>query len=167
MSEYTQQANDFAKKYGVELHILGREYKKYFASDEQPRFVYSLELSRGGESYQFEFGQSIASITFKEIETKEPTKRTKRSNGKYGNHARYYEQGEPISCETPTMYDVLSCMQKYDVGTFDDFCREFGYNDLPLSAYNETMKIYKAVVREHKEMERLFSDCMEELQEIS
>ena len=165
--DYQQQALDFAKKYNVTLTILGKAYKKHFSDDKEPRFVYSLELSRGEEFYQFEFGQSLASIKFKEIETKEPTNQTKRSNGKYGNHARYYEQGNPISCETPTMYDVLACMQKYELGTFDDFCSEFGYNDLPLSAYTETMKTYKACLAEYNAMERLFSDCMEELQEIS
>jgi len=28
----------------------------------------------------------------------------------------------------PTLYSVLACLQKYDVGTFEDFCNEFGYD---------------------------------------
>ena len=70
------------------------------------------------------------------------------------------------STEEPTMYDVLACMQKYDVGEFEDFCDDFGYNGRPLSDYPEVMDIYNGVVSEFEAMEGLFSDCMEELQEI-
>lgn len=64
--------------------------------------------------------------------------------------------------ETPTMYDVLACMQKYDVGSFEDFCREFGYDEDSRRAG----RTYKAVCREYAAMERLFGDIMDELQEI-
>ena len=63
----------------------------------------------------------------------------------------------------PTMYGVLTCLQKYDVGTFEDFCGEFGYDEDSRSAE----KIYKAVLKEWEAMERLFSsDELEMLQEI-
>lgn len=53
----------------------------------------------------------------------------------------------------PTMYDVLACLQKYDVGTFEDFCREFGYDQDSRTAE----RVYKAVQREYKNIKRLFS----------
>ena len=28
---------------------------------------------------------------------------------------------------TPTEYDVLACLTKYDPGNYEDFCSEFGY----------------------------------------
>ncbi len=28
----------------------------------------------------------------------------------------------------PTAYDILACLTKYEVGTFDDFCSNFGYD---------------------------------------
>lgn len=65
--------------------------------------------------------------------------------------------------ETPTMYDVLACMQKYDVGSFEDFCHEFGYDEDSRKAE----RTYKAVCREYAAMERLFGDVMDELQEIA
>jgi len=159
--DYQKQADNFAKKHGVTLTILGKAYKKHFSDDKEPRFVYSLELSRGEEFYQFEFGQSLASIKFEQIKRKVKTAKAYKMEGGF-----YWENGKPISCETPTMYDVLACMQKYKLGTFEDFCSDFGYNDLPLSAYTETMKTYKACLAEYNAMERLFSDCMEELQDI-
>ena len=65
--------------------------------------------------------------------------------------------------QSPTMYEVLACMQKYDVGTFEDFCRCFGYNEDSRSAE----RTYKGVCKEYAAMERLFGDVMDELQEIA
>ena len=129
---YQKQAQDFAKKHGVKLTVLSKDYKRHFASDKESRWVFHLDLQRNGKSYTFDFGQSIAA----------------------GN-------------KTPTMYGVLACLQKYDVGTFEDFCADFGYNELPLSAYKATKKTYKAVCKEFEAVERLFGDVIEELQEIS
>ena len=64
--------------------------------------------------------------------------------------------------KTPTIYDVLSCMQKYDIGTFEDFCREFGYD----TDSRRAERTYKAVCKEWKAVERLFGDCLDELREI-
>lgn len=61
----------------------------------------------------------------------------------------------------PTLYSVLSCLQKYDVGSFEDFCGEFGYE---CTKANE--RIYKAVVREFENMERLFNEEELELLQI-
>lgn len=59
MEWYEKRANDFAKKYGVKLTILDREYKKHFADDTQCRYVFKCRLSRNGKQYTFNFGQSI------------------------------------------------------------------------------------------------------------
>lgn len=69
----------------------------------------------------------------------------------------------------PTLYDVLACLQKYDVGSFVDFCREFGY-----SGYDQytgridkqSLKIYNAVVKEYEGMQRLFNSEELELLQI-
>lgn len=58
----------------------------------------------------------------------------------------------------PTYYDIFTCFQKYEVGTFDDFCSEFGYNDRPLSDHDKVMKIYKAVKSEYTNLKRLFTE---------
>ena len=127
MNEYEKQANDFAKKYGVKIAVLNKEYKKHFSYDDQKRWVFKLRLTRNKKQYTFEFGQSIA-------------------------------EGEM----PPTIYDVLSCLQKYEIGTFQDFCSEFGYNDDSIRAY----KTYKAVLKEYNAVNRLFGDVLDELQEI-
>lgn len=62
----------------------------------------------------------------------------------------------------PNLYDVLACLTKYDPNTFEDFCSEFGYD----SDSRNAVKIYKAVCKERQAVERLFGDCLNELQEI-
>ena len=127
MNNYTQQAENFAAKYGVTLEILGCEYKPMW-NETQKRSVFKLRLKRAGKQYTFEFGQSIAG-----------------------------------GSTSPDMYSVLACLTKYDVGSFEDFCSEFGYNE----DSRTTERTYKAVCKEFAAVGRLFSDCMEELQEIA
>jgi hypothetical protein len=63
----------------------------------------------------------------------------------------------------PTEYDVLSCIQKYDVGSFQDFCYEFGYDIDSRTAE----KTYKAVLKEYDKVSCFFTDSeIEQLQEI-
>lgn len=60
--DYQKQANDFAKKHGVTLKVIGEpEYRPYFLDDKEERFVFKLQLSRKGKRHTFTFGQSIAS----------------------------------------------------------------------------------------------------------
>lgn len=66
----------------------------------------------------------------------------------------------------PTMYDILSCLQKYDCGTFENFCDEFGYD----TDSRKAERTYKAVCKEYKAVVRLFGDsgeCYDELCEIN
>ncbi len=129
MKDYQKEANDLAKKLGIKLTEVSKQFKKHFADDTEQRWVFKMKLQRGKKSYTFEFGQSINS-------------------------------GE----KTPTMYDVLSCFQKYDTGTFENFCGDFGYD----SDSRNAEKIYKAVSKEYEAMTRLFnSEELDMLQEIS
>ncbi|MBK5202134.1 MAG: hypothetical protein JJE45_00230 [Prolixibacteraceae bacterium] len=75
-----------------------------------------------------------------------------------------FDFGQSIKsgAEEPTLYDVLTCLQKYDVGDFENFCSDFGYDTDSRTAE----RTYKAVCKEFAAVERLFSDIIEELQEI-
>ena len=73
--------------------------------------------------------------------------------------------GQSIAADStpPTAYDILSCLQKYEVGTFENFCSEFGYDEDSRAA-EET---YKAVCKEYLNVCRLWSESeIEELAEI-
>jgi hypothetical protein len=70
----------------------------------------------------------------------------------------------------PTAYDVLACLTKYEVGTFKDFCAEFGYerfNDYDCKTNMESYKTYKAVKSEYKKVCEMFGDVLDDLCEIA
>lgn len=74
-----------------------------------------------------------------------------------------YGQSIEMGSNHPTMYDILSCLQKYEVGTFEDFCGDFGYDTDSRTAE----KTYKAVCKEYEAMTRLFNqEELEKLQEF-
>ena len=66
-----------------------------------------------------------------------------------------FEFGQSIAegNSEPTLYDVLTCLTKYDPETFEDFCANYGYDNDSRKAE----KTYKAVLREFNNMQRLFS----------
>lgn len=63
----------------------------------------------------------------------------------------------------PSEYDILTCLTKYDVGSFENFCSDFGYDEnLAISK-----KTYKAVLREYAGVCRIWNEKeIEELAEI-
>jgi hypothetical protein len=62
----------------------------------------------------------------------------------------------------PTAYEILACVTKYEPGTFEDFCGGYGYNNDSI----KDNKVYKAVVKEYKNIYKLFSDNIDALQAI-
>lgn len=67
----------------------------------------------------------------------------------------------------PTEYDILACLQKYEIGSLEDFASEFGYDIDDAENRWNTKQIYKAVCREYEKVCRCFtSEQIEQLQEI-
>lgn len=64
----------------------------------------------------------------------------------------------------PVAYDILSCIQKYDPGTFENFCSDYGYDNDSRRAE----QTYHAVVKEWSKVQRFFTaDELAELQEVN
>ena len=60
-SDYHTHAEQFARRWDVDLEILGCEYKKHFIDDKEKRHVFKCKLTnKDGEEYEFEFGQSLS-----------------------------------------------------------------------------------------------------------
>ncbi len=62
------------------------------------------------------------------------------------------------SGEQPTEYDILACLQKYDVGSFEDFVSEFGYEVDDFHDRQRAKNIYYAVCDEYKKVKRCFTE---------
>ena len=139
MNEYEKQAADFLKSCGAKMTIKQVDIVDRFPNDNG---------GPCGLRYKYRVrivrkGRGSFSLNF------------------YGSIADF-QRGRAATC-----YDVLSCVQKYDVGTFAEFCDEYGYNSENLSEYPRIMRIYKAVKREYNNVERVFGDVMSELCEIA
>jgi len=178
ISTYEKQALDFLAKTNTGFTAEFVRHGKHFDNDKDTRDIYSVTLKRGNRSFTFEFGQSV--MASGEYQVREGLRNKlwceQVTGGKYALTAKEFKATfKPMdfvaskdiaknpNYSAPTPYDVLACLTKYDPGTFEDFCGEFGYDTDSKSAE----KTYNAVVNEWKNVQSLFSDAeIEELQEI-
>ena len=176
VNTYEHQAIDFlnATETTFKAEFLKNDF--HFDGDESKRDIYKITLKRGARKYSFNFGQSIAKST--KVADKLNGREFTMSGKSAGNHSYKYLYPERfpknkaearfgefkiIDGTPPTAYDVLACLQKYDVGSFEDFCGDFGYDTDSRTA----LKTYKAVCKEYDKVCALWSDAeIEQLQEI-
>ena len=150
-----------------------REFKAEFLKhdkhfeDSKNRDIYKITLKRGKRECSFDFGQSIAnSKTYRDRNTKEEffcNGMSKKGSIRTVSEKYLKNYCIEIKGKAPSEYDVLACLQKYDVGTFEEFCGEFGYD----TDSKKAEKTYLAVKNEFDMVQKLWSDKeIEELQEI-
>jgi len=90
----------------------------------------------------------------------------KKRDVTHGDHVRAYRAWSKKTgfSKLPTAYSLLACLQKSDVGTFKDFCSEFGYSDDSIRA----LETYRAVQEEFEKVRRFFTASeLERLQDIA
>lgn len=137
----------------------------YFEGDEATRDIYTITLKRGSRSYSFKYGQSIANSSHY-LDNKSKLMFTLNGKGignRYSIDKAYLQRNvgkgsfylySLVAGKKPSLYNVLTCLQKYEVGTFEDFCSDFGYD----TDSRRAKKTYKAVSKEYANMRALFSD---------
>jgi len=171
MNEYDKQANDFLTNTGTDFKAEFLRYGKHFISDENDspnRDIYMITLTKGSRSYSFEFGQSIVCsgeyIVYPSRERLHKKEALAYVNEKGDRFLNKGNSDKNKDFSPPTPYDVLACLQKYEVGCFKDFCEEFGYDNDSIQA----KQIYDAVVREYNNLKMLYNEAeLEILREIS
>ena len=171
ISTYEQQAIDFLTKTNTTFTAEFLKHGKHFEDDTQTRDIYKITLQRGGRKYSFNFGQSIyASGQIQLVERLRNKMITADFAKKFGsNYAFDLTKKKQILLSTslkdtelpinpnysfPTEYDVLACLTKYDPGTFQDFCDNFGYDTDSRNAE----KTYNAVKEEYNNLCALFNE---------
>jgi hypothetical protein len=170
---YEQQALDFLTSTGTTFSASFVRNGKHFDDDKETRDIYEITLKRGIRSYKFNFGQSIMNSQYYQdrIQGRTYTLNGGCRTGNYKiNDIEKYKSGLGLSNglklvkgEAPTPYDVLACLTKYDPGTLEDFCSEFGYD----TDSKKAEKTYLAVKDEWQNVCALFTDAeIEALQEI-
>lgn len=153
MNEYIKQATEFLQKTHAKMKIeyVGLAVNKEWKEKEK-RCLYEITLTSPRGSMTFDFWDSIRNT---EIRT--------MPFDAYNTQANK-ELAAKKKAAVPSVYDVLACLQKYDPGTFEDFCSDYGYDEDSRTAE----RIYFAVQKEYIQLARLFTpEQMEELAEIN
>lgn len=168
MNEYTKQAQDFLQKANatISIDLVGLAINKEW-KETAPRNLYNVTLTSPKGSMTFDFWDSLHNTEISRMTLDEYTAKRYRCKAdalRYSERVTASRELKQKKEEArPTVYDVLACMTKYDPGTFEDFCNEFGYDEDSRTAE----RIYFAVQKEYSQLSRLFSaDQMEELAEI-
>ena len=144
VSEYDKQAINFLTDTNTRFEISYQYTGPHFSDDTREsvnRDVYSFTLKNARGEYSARFGDSI-------------------NNTKL----RFFDRSKH---KKPSAYNVLAALTKYEPGSFDDFCSDFGYNDRPLSEYPAVMVIWQGVCAEYAAIRKLFTaEQIEQLAEI-
>ena len=149
MNDYLKQAKEFCTKNNVTIEVKFLYKGYHFEDDKQKRDIYQVTINRKNgknlKPFIFNFGSSIND--------------TKSNYDRNGNRKR---RGLTV----PNEYDILACITKYEIGDFDDFVSTFGYTFETEKECIKIKGIHLAVKEEYENIYRLFSDVMEELQDI-
>jgi len=173
--DYEKQAQDFLNKTNTTVAIDFVKHGKHFVDDDNERDIYKVTLRRGEREFIFNFGQSIAHSGYKIVRKSDKAQLHK---GIYADTttelkkvkvlARKQFQTlnglEIITPETPTAYDILASLTKYETGNFKEFCSSFGYDIDSIKA----LKIYEAVKNEWLNVKALWAETeLIQLREIN
>lgn len=167
MSEYTEQADKFLVDTDTKFSIVYLYTGPYFDDDKESRDVYQFTLTNKRGSYSAKFGDSIQNTERREFasngwNTVEVTTNPKARKLGFKNRNEVLKARN----KKPLAYDVLAGLTKYDVGTFKDFCADYGY-DYDADSI-KSQKVYFAVQDEWEGIRKLFTpEQLEQLQEIN
>lgn len=177
-TDYEKQASNFLMHTGTGFKAEFIEHGKHFQNDKDTRDIYKITLKRGSREYSFNFGQSIANsgkyhlaehlrnkIISESLRKKYGSNYAFKKNDLKFDHSlregKDWYKNENYSA--PTAYDVLAALTKYDPGTFENFCGDYGYDTDSKSAE----KTYKGVKEEFAMVQALWTDAeIEQLHEI-
>ena len=173
-NDYQKQAQDFLTKAKATVKIeLAKQQQAplWYKEGENYGLMYNITIERENKKpFSFNFWDSIANKEAIQLLDNPTAPMTKKNGQKvyefdffaYSMARREYKKRIDAGEFTPTAYDILACLTKYNPGSFEDFCGDFGYDEDSRTAEST----FLAVIKEWNETERMFSDLMEELQEI-
>lgn len=161
MSEYVKQAKDFLTSCNATMRIkyVGLEKPNW---DDKPHCVYDCTIKTPRGEMMVHFYDSLHNteiMTMSAEEWYEKTEKRRYDCADYWDKMRVsMDRAEKKKTARPTAYDVLACIQKYDVGSMDDFFAEFGYEIKCVQDMTNFINTYNAVVKEYNDVRRCFTE---------
>lgn len=174
-SEYDIAGEEFLASTGTTFEALLVGHDKFFPGDKDARDIYQITFKRKGrKDFTLRFGQSLANsgrgLLNARYSHTEPLPKEARDllysktiAGERNGYIKSPFGGIQKTRKAPTAYDVLACLTKYDPGSFDDFCDDFGYSNDSRTAE----RTYLAVTDEWSKVQKMFGDVLQQLQQIS
>ncbi len=179
MNVYQKRAADFCEKTGVTITSRFLRNDKHFDHDDHKRDIYEVVIARGARSFTITFGQSLknsqkylyktgniagAEFTLDGYPLRGTRFSRNRETLEFDRTSPYASQRCVLFPGTPPdEYDILAAMTKYDPGTLENFCSEFGYD----TDSKRAERVYKSVSEEWLNVQKIWTDReIEELREI-
>lgn len=106
------------------MRITFEKTAPFFDDEKQDRDIYSVELSRGGRAYTFQFGQSVACSARWRWESDWATTKYEF----WSSRPTYGEFKPNMDRRQPSAASILLCLETHSPGAFEDFCEEYGYD---------------------------------------
>lgn len=169
-NEYQEQALEFLRKANatMKIEVVGPGYSDW--DDDNVRIRYRITLTTPKGSYTFPFWGSVLQAEL--WDTLSALEKLARKT--FRRHYEGLTNSEKAKITKTLLkrrkelktkeYDVLACLTKYDPGTHEDFCADFGYDTDSIRG----LKTYLAVQKEYHELSRIFTpEQLEAMQEIS
>ncbi len=142
MSEYEENARDFLKfcNAKMEIRYIGRRKNEWWG-DNRDRDVYSASIHTPNGCMTVKFWDSAFKTN---------------------------KNAQSSSREYPSEYDILECLQKYSVGTIEEFFDEYGYE---LHNWKDVKRVehdYYACQKEYRDILSCFTpDQINRMREIA
>ena len=170
-NEFTRQADEFLEKANAKLTIRWIGLMRNEMWDEKElRDRYEITLTTPKGSMTIDFWDSIHDTEIHNMTASEYAKKIYRLHWEsvecdYNMKVKICKElSQAKQNAEVTAYDILSCLEKYEIGTFEEFCAECGYSNDSIRAY----KTFIACDEQYKKLKRLFTEeQMKELCEIN
>jgi hypothetical protein len=173
MTEYQKQAKDFLTSCNatMEIEFVGFDINQSWNENiERAKYRVTIKTPRGSMTVDFWDSEMNTSIL--------KTTEDQYSRKIYGRHydgllmsekGRILRELKALKKEAkPSEYSILACLTHYDPGTMHDFFDEMGYEIDSVDDMFCFMNTYNAVVKEYRDLCRIFTEAqMEALREIN
>lgn len=168
MNEYLKQAVDFLKKANAicKIKFVGLAVNVNW-NETQPRNLYEITLTTPRGEMIFDFWDCIHNTEISKMTLEEYVVKRWKCDLKSLKYNEKIIASKELKVKKeaakPNCYDVLACLTKYDPGTFENFCYEYGYDEDSRNA----VRIYFAVQKEYSQLVQIFTpEQLEEMQKI-
>ena len=172
MTEYQKQAQDFLAACNATMKIefqcvdVNRNWND---NSKRNKYCFTITTPRGtmyGDFWDSIYHTEVTLMTLDDYFRKTYRRSAHASTYSEQNKAKK-ALAELKEKAVPTVYDILSCLTKYDPGTMNDFFSEMGYEVHDADDIFCFLNTYNAVVKEYRDLCRIFTEeQMEMLREI-